>query len=242
MRRRKQRSSLGLWISVIVIALLIVGGLFFWKIYSVKNSAEFNPSTISIYFFINSSKFGNDESDNLGSSNLNNIGYFIIVDGSKRSVYITRVKDHSYNSQTKQQIDFSNPKLSESLLADMLGIKAIYDYYVVFNHEKFNEFASSLGINASNFEDLFDKLSQRGLKVLDYLKLDGVVKKLRPETSLTSEGLAKLIYSFGTYSVRMLDLPTMTENPLEIKVLNKTIHRLYIDLEKLNQMKEEIRR
>jgi len=232
--RRRRKSHLGLWISLIVIGIVIAFGLFFWKIYSVKNSPEFNPSSISVYFLINANEEANLETQESG--------YFIIVEGSERSVYVIRVKNHSYNSETKQEIDFENPKLSERLLADMLGVKPIYDYYVIYNKNSFNNFVSSFGVNANNFEDLFNQLAQRGLKIFDYFKLAGVVKKLRPATTLTSEGLAKLLYSFGTYSVRMLDLTTMTENPLKITVLNKTFERLYIDLDKLKQLKEEIRR
>lgn len=232
--RSRRKSHLGLWITLIVIAVIIVFGLFFWKIYSIKNSPEFNLSSISVYFLINKEPFGDSETQEAG--------YFIIVDGSRRSAYVIKVKNHSYNSETKQEISFDNPKLSESLLADMLGIKPIYDYYVIYSKESFDEFVSSLGLTANNFEDLFNRLSQRGLKIFDYFKLSGVVKKLRPETTLTTEGLAKLLYAFGNYSVRMLDLITMTEKPLEINVLNKTFERLYIDLDKLNQLKEEIRR
>ncbi|SHH30508.1 hypothetical protein [Thermosipho atlanticus] len=220
--RKKRKSRAGLWISIVVLTIVVISGFTFWKIYSIKSSPEFNASIISQYLFIDST---------------NNVGYYIFIQGEKRNLYILKVKDHSYNSASKQEIDFKSPLLAKSLLADMLGVNAVYDYYVIFDNTV-EDFSNAFGINTNNFDTLFEKLSQRGLKFFDYFKLDGIIKKLRPNTTLTSPALAKLLYAFGNYSVKTFDLPTMTEKPLKITVSGKTFERLYIDLEKLEQLKK----
>ncbi|MBO8160949.1 MAG: hypothetical protein H0Z24_04880 [Thermosipho sp. (in: Bacteria)] len=227
MRRRRKNSHVGLWISLIIIVLVIISGLVFWKIYSIKKSAEFDVNSVSQYLFIDPSK---------------ELGYYIFIQGDKRSVYVIKVKNHSYNSEIKQEVNFESPLLAESLMADMLGVKSVYNYYVLFNDQSLIEFSNLLGINSNDFSQILSTLSQRGLKVFDYFKLNSIIKKLRPNTTLTSPALAKLMYSFGVFSIKILDMPTMTEKPLEITVSGKKFERLYIDLEKLGQLKEEIRR
>ncbi|ABR30101.1 hypothetical protein SU69_01210 [Thermosipho melanesiensis] len=226
MRRRRRRNVFGVWITVLVIVFVLsIFGLFFWKISSIKNSPEFGEDVKSQYLFIDKD---------------NNEGYYIVINGSMRTVNVIKLKNHVYNSELKKEINFSSPVLSLEVLKEMFSLDVVYSYYSVLDSVKIVKLSEKYGKRYENFGELLKYLTTRGLKLFDYFSFDGVLKMLRPETTLTSPSFAKLIDALGRFSVRIKDIPTITEKPLEIKVGNKTLERLYIDLEKLNQLKQEL--
>lgn len=224
MRRRRRRYS-GVWLAIVLGLIIAIGALFFLKIYSVKNSEEFDLTKESQYLFINKDK---------------NEAYYVIIDGNRRAINVIKMKNNSYDSKNKIEIDFASPILSLENLSKLFDVKADFSYYVYANSQQISEFAKKLNVNESGLEEIFNVFVNRGLKLFDYFKLDSALKELRPEITLTKPALAKLLYAFGNFSVRFRTMPTVTEKPLEITVGNKTFERIYIDLEKLEQIKNEI--
>ncbi|QTA37102.1 hypothetical protein JYK00_04930 [Thermosipho ferrireducens] len=225
MRRRKRKDTKGLWIvlAIVIAGILIGAGVF--KVYSVKNSPEFNASFISHYLLVNK-----------------DIGYFIRIDGDKRVVYIVKIKEYTYDPTTNHSIDINSPLSALNLLQSLLDIQSSYNYYVILNDTGFNTLTDSLNISTNNLNDFFRILSKRGLKYTDYFKFNGIIKALRPDTTLTAPALAKLLYAFRNYNIRNYDLPTLTEKPVKITVGQKTYERIYIDVEAIDSLKNAFRR
>ncbi|WP_126993121.1 hypothetical protein [Thermosipho globiformans] len=223
--RRRRRNTGWIWIVLVLVIIAGVVGAFFWKVYSVKNSEEFNLSYVSQYLFIDKS---NEE------------GFYVIVNGSKRTVNILKIKNHTFDPRKKQEINFSSPILALKILGEMFNVDSSYKYYVVVDSGKIASAAKKLNINASSFDELFNVLSERGLKIFDFFKLNSILKELRPETTLNAPSIAKLIYSLGNFSVRFKDIPTLTKRPLSITVGDSTFERIYIDTEKIQQLKNDI--
>ncbi|MBT1248473.1 MULTISPECIES: hypothetical protein [unclassified Thermosipho (in: thermotogales)] len=224
--RRRRRNSVGIWITLLIVfVLLAIFGFFFWKVFTVKNSPEFSGEPKTQYLFIDKE---------------NSEGYYIVVDKTMRMVNIIKIKNHMYHPEFNKEINFSSPVLSLEILKDMFNTNAVYSYYAILESGRVLELSKKYGFNSTNFGEFLQSMTSRGLKLFDYFTLDSVMKIFRPETTLTKPAVAKLFDALGKFSVRIRELPTITKSSIKIKVGDKTLERLYIDLEKLNQLKNEI--
>lgn len=224
---KRRRSNL-VWFLLIAVIVVAGFGLWFWlSSNSIKNSEEFVSTNVHFAFVCK------DE----------NVAYFIRVDTTKRMIYVLRFPQYSFNPLTNRALDVQNPLEVFSFSEAMIESSSNKRFYAVVNKEQISKFSKEvLRQEESNFENLLKKLANRNSKTFDYLFFKHWVSILKPETTLTSAGLAKLMYELQRNAVRYYYPEAVADKPLEIVVDGKTYQRVYLDVNSIQFIKDDIKK
>ncbi|HOJ87493.1 MAG TPA: hypothetical protein PLD34_00725 [Pseudothermotoga sp.] len=224
---KRRRSGL-VWV-LLVVAISVGGfGLWFWlSSNAVKRSEEFTSPIVHFAFVCKD----------------DNLAYFIRVDTNKRMIYVLRFPQHSFNPLTNRALDVQNPLEVFNFAETMIESTSNKRFYAVVSAEQISKLAKEIvGQQENNFENLLKKLANRNPKAFDYLSLNRWVSVLKPETTFTAAGLAKLMYELRRNALRYYYPEAITDKPIQIVVDGKTYQRVYLDANSIQSIKDDIRK
>lgn len=211
-------------------AVIAAGSFGLWFLLSsnaIKNSEEFLSETVHFAFVCKD----------------DNVAYFIRVDTTKRMIYILRFPQYSFNPLTNRSLDVQNPLEVFSFSEAMIESTSNRRYYAVVSKEQISKFSKQvLGQEEDNFENLLKKLSNRNSKTFDYLFFKQWVSALKPETTFTPAGLAKLMYELQRNASRYYYPESITDKPIQIVVDGKTYQRVYLDANSIQSIRDDIKK
>ncbi len=225
--RRKRRTTL-FWIIFVVI--LAAAGFGVWLLLtnlSLKRSPEF-ASQVLHYVFVNKDK---------------DTAHFIRMDISKRMVYILSLKQHSFDPLNNRAMDLSNPLDVFSFVERMLDISTTQRFYASMSDKQLKAFMSSFLRNGeTDFEVFLKNLANKKSNIFETIFLGKQLSYLRPESNFTKAALAKFVYELQRNALRFYTLTTTTDKPVRITVDGRQFERIYLDLQSIQTIKQDIRR
>ncbi|AKI96946.1 hypothetical protein [Kosmotoga pacifica] len=226
-RNRKNRSSYGIAITLLVIVILVVGAAYFYfKISAIQNSEEVQAEKIDYLIHIT------DPENPVFVLLRNKKGYGNIV-----------LELPEYLALEPLEKSLTGTSLDEikKLLDSWLGISSDEYYYWETDKDGIRSFASKLGFSAESYRELLDKLSRRGFKFLDYWRLKdyvAAIEKYDNSARISKAGLAAMLLRLRDENLRYFEISVITKHPIEIKtsVSGKPIKRLYLEEKSLEDL------
>ncbi|AJC74646.1 hypothetical protein AJ81_02070 [Pseudothermotoga hypogea DSM 11164 = NBRC 106472] len=224
---KKRRTGL-FWV---LLAVLIAGagfGLwFFLSLNSLKGSAEFTSPVVHYAFILKDQQKA----------------YFIRVDLSKRMIYVIELPQYAFNPLNNRLLDVQNPLEVFSFAESMIELSSSFRYYAVVDSEQIKRFSKALlGNGAESFENLLRNLAVRKSNPFDHVLTRKWLGEFRNENTMTVAALYKLVYESGRNALRFYTVKGVLEKPLTIIVDGKKYQRLYLNVESIEAIKQDMRR
>jgi len=224
---KKRRTGL-FWILLgIVFAAAGFGLWFFLSLNSLKRSAEFASPVVHYAFILKDQQKA----------------YFIRVDLSKRMMYVIELFQYAFNPLNNRSLDVQNPLEVFSFAESMIEFSSSFRYYALVDSEQIKKFAKSLlGNGVESFENLLRSLAVRKPNPFDHVLVQRWLKELKNENTMSVAALYKLVYEFGRNALRFYTVKGALEKPLTITVDGKKYQRLYLDVDSIEAIKQDMRR
>ncbi len=211
---------------VIVLAIILVGlGVSFFLYHrSYQISKDYRARTSHVLFRVNGD------------------GYFVRIDDDRRKITVIAFPKESFDPVRRESLYSERPLTDLEKIENLLDVKAEMVYYSVLSKDEFGELSrATLGERYDDFERFLKDLSKRGKRFFDVFSVVSWSRKLG-FSNMNRYALYKFLEKMGTYAVNFYRAPSLTEKPLVIEARGRQFVRIYLDVEKMRLISEEIKR
>lgn len=224
----KRRKTGLFWVMLGVIFVVIGFGLWFLlSLNRLRKSPEFASPVVHYVFILKDQQKA----------------YFMRVDNGKRMMYVIELPQYAFNPLNNRSLDVQNPLDVFSFAEAMIELTSSFRYYAVVDSEQIRKLAKNLlGNGVESFENFLRSLAVRKGKFFDHLLVQGWLRTLRNENTMSTAALYKLIYESNRNALRFYTVSGMLEKPLTITVDGKKYQRLYLDVKSIEAVRQDIRR
>lgn len=224
----KRRKTGLFWVMLGVIFVVIGFGLWFLlSLNRLRKSPEFASPVVHYVFILKDQQKA----------------YFMRVDNGKRMMYVIELPQYAFNPLNNRSLDVQNPLDVFSFAEAMIELTSSFRYYAVVDSEQIRKLAKNLlGDGVESFENFLRSLAVRKGKFFDHLLVQGWLRTLRNENTMSTAALYKLIYESNRNALRFYTVSGMLEKPLTITVDGKKYQRLYLDVKSIEAVRQDIRR
>lgn len=224
----KRRKTGLFWVMLGVIFVVIGFGLWFLlSLNRLRKSPEFASPVVHYVFILKDQQKA----------------YFVRVDNGKRMMYVIELPQYAFNPLNNRSLDVQNPLDVFSFAEAMIELTSSFRYYAVVDSEQIRKLAKNLlGDGVESFENFLRSLAVRKGKFFDHLLVQGWLRTLRNENTMSTAALYKLIYESNRNALRFYTVSGMLEKPLTITVDGKKYQRLYLDVKSIEAVRQDIRR
>lgn len=224
----KRRKTGLFWVMLGVIFVVIGFGLWFLlSLNRLRKSPEFASPVVHYVFILKDQQKA----------------YFVRVDNGKRMMYVIELPQYAFNPLNNRSLDVQNPLDVFSFAEAMIELTSSFRYYAVVDSEQIRKLAKNLlGNGVESFENFLRSLAVRKGKFFDHLLVQGWLRTLRNENTMSTAALYKLIYESNRNALRFYTVSGMLEKPLTITVDGKKYQRLYLDVKSIEAVRQDIRR
>lgn len=224
----KRRKTGLFWVMLGVIFVVIGFGLWFLlSLNRLRKSPEFASPVVHYVFILKDQQKA----------------YFVRVDNGKRMMYVIELPQYAFNPLNNRSLDVQNPLDVFSFAEAMIELTSSFRYYAVVDSEQIRKLAKNLlGDGVESFENFLRSLAVRKGKFFDHLLVQGWLRTLRNENTMSTAALYKLIYESNRNALRFYTVSGILEKPLTITVDGKKYQRLYLDVKSIEAVRQDIRR
>lgn len=224
----KRRKTGLFWVMLGVIFAVIGFGLWFlFSLNNLRKSSEFASPVVHYVFILKDQQKA----------------YFMRIDNGKRMIYVIELPQYAFNPLNNRFLDVQNPLDVFSFTEAMIELPSSFRYYAVVDLEQIKKLAKSLlGNGVESFENFLRNLAVRKSKFFDHLLVQGWLRTLRNENTMSIAALYKLIHESNRNALRFYTVSGILEKPLTITVDGKKYQRLYLDTKSIEAVRQDIRR
>ncbi len=224
----KKRKTGLFWVLLALIFVAAGFGLWFvLSLNSLKRSPEFASPIVHYVFILKDQQKA----------------YFIRVDTTKKMLYVIELPQYAFNPLNNRSLDVQNPLEVFSFTESMVEFSSSFRYYAIVDSQQIKKLARYiLGNGVESFENFLRSLSVRKGKIFDHVLVGQWLKEIKNEKTLTAAAFYKLIYEASRNALRFYSVKGSFEKPLTITVDGKKFQRLYLDVQTIQAIKEDMRR